>query len=352
MTTQDELYMRRCIELAQCGMGYTAPNPMVGAVVVHEGKIIGEGYHRLCGQAHAEVNAINSVEDQSLLAKSTIYVSLEPCAHFGKTPPCCDLIIDKKIPNVVVGCVDTFSKVSGRGLAKMREAGINVKVGVLEDEARDLNRRFFTFHEKQRPYIILKWAQTADGYIDMLSTSKSSSRGVWITNDACKNLVHRWRAEEASILVGTNTAATDDPQLNIRNWHGNAPLRIVLDRALRLPQSLHLFDGSQPTIVFTEKQTQLSLPNVEHVQISFADNLWDNVFTELHKRNIQSIIVEGGQKTLQGLIDKNLWDEARLFVGDKMFGEGIEAPTFAATPQSSEQIGDTKLYTYRNKKAE
>lgn len=348
MMNIDEQYMSRCIELAKCGIGNVAPNPMVGAVIVCDGKIIGEGYHRQCGQAHAEVNAVNSVADQSLLSRSTIYVSLEPCAHFGKTPPCCDLIIEKHIPNVVVGCVDSFSKVSGRGIAKMRDAGINVKIGVLEQECRELNRRFFTFHEKQRPYIILKWAQTRDGFIDMLPEQKSSSRGVWITDDVCKTLVHRWRTEEPAILVGTNTAAIDNPQLNARNWCGKSPVRIVLDRTLRLSHDLNIFDGSQPTIVYTEKSNFTVLNNVEFVNVPFDARLWQTIFADLHSRNIQSIIVEGGRQVLQSIIEQNLWDEARVFVGDKTFCKGIGVPAFPFAPIRTEQVGSCWLGWYWN----
>ena len=245
----DEKFMLRCHDLARLGIARTAPNPMVGCVIVLDEKIIGEGYHRKCGEAHAEVNAINSVSNHELLKKSTLYVSLEPCSHYGKTPPCTDLIISKKIPRVVIGCVDSFSEVSGRGIKKLKQAGCDVIVGVLENESRELNKRFFTFNEKKRPYIILKWAQTLDGFIDIIRTDENQIAPTWISNEHSRMLVHKWRSHEDAIMVGTNTAEKDNPSLNVRDWDGKNPLRVVLDRQLRLNEKLNLFNNKIQTII-------------------------------------------------------------------------------------------------------
>ena len=254
MKRTDENYMMRCLELAEHGRQTVAPNPMVGSVIVHDGKIIGEGFHRKYGGPHAEVNAINSVENQKLLKHSTLYVNLEPCAHHGKTPPCSDLIIAKQIPKVVIGSKDIFAKVAGKGIEKMKNAGIDIKVGVLEKESLELNKRFFIFHEQKRPYIILKWAETIDGYIDI--DRKKENNGIsWITHPYLRIPVHKWRSEEAGIIIGTNTALNDNPKLNTRLWYGKNPVRFVLDRNLSLPSDLSIFDGEIPTYIFTEKLT-------------------------------------------------------------------------------------------------
>ncbi|MDP4185415.1 MAG: bifunctional diaminohydroxyphosphoribosylaminopyrimidine deaminase/5-amino-6-(5-phosphoribosylamino)uracil reductase RibD, partial [Bacteroidota bacterium] len=266
--TIDEIFMHRCLDLARLGAGVTAPNPMVGSVIVHEGKIIGEGFHQRFGEAHAEVNAINSVKDEDLLQKSTLYVNLEPCAHYGKTPPCAKLIIEKKIPRVIIGTVDPFAKVSGRGIQMLREAGIDVTVGVLSEECNQLNRRFFTFYQKKRPYIILKWAQTLDGYIDILREPESYGHPVWITNYLSKVSVHRLRTEETAIMIGTNTAEKDNPSLTAREWTGDSPMRIVLDRDLRLRNTLKIFDDSVHTLVFT-KRYLTGKKNLEYVHIDY-----------------------------------------------------------------------------------
>lgn len=342
----DEMYMKRCIALALLGRGSTSPNPMVGSVIVCEGKIIGEGYHKQCGEAHAEVNAIGSVKDLSLLAKSTLYVNLEPCAHFGKTPPCSDLIVAHKIPRVVIGCVDSYSEVAGKGIAKMKKAGIDVTVGVLEEESVRLNRRFFTFHMHKRPYIILKWAQTLDGYIDLIGSRKEQQRGVWITNHLCKKIVHKWRTEEDAILVGTNTALVDNPQLNVREWKGKNPIRLVFDRSKRLPANLNLFDGSQPTIVFTEKKKS-SKENLTFIQMTFGENPIKTVLDKLFEMNIQSVIVEGGELLLSDFIDNGYWDEARVFVGNRFFGEGVHAPKFDFQPFTTRMIDDSQLLLFK-----
>lgn len=266
-----EYFIARCIELAKNGFGTTYPNPMVGSVIVYDGQIIGEGWHRKAGEAHAEVNAIRSVKDPSVLDKATIYVSLEPCSHFGKTPPCCDLIIENKIPNVVIGTVDSNIKVAGNGIKRLKEAGANVIVGILEKECHELNQRFFTFNEKKRPYIILKWAQTQDGFIAPLE--KKEQKPVWITNSYSRQLVHKWRAEEQAILVGTQTVIDDNPQLNTRDWEGNNPIRVVIDQNNRVPKTAHVFDNQLKTIVFSKYNVMLASENIIYESIDFQQNI-------------------------------------------------------------------------------
>ncbi len=346
--TDHQKYMKRCIELAKLGMGNVAPNPMVGSVIVHKSKIIGEGFHRQYGQAHAEVNAINSVKNKSLLKSSTIYVSLEPCAHHGKTPPCADLIVEKQIPRVVIACIDTFAKVSGKGIDKLRNAGCDVTVGVLEQESIELNKRFFTFHNKKRPYIILKWAETIDGFIDIDQREKNAVEPYWITNSLSKKLVHKWRTEEAAFMVGTNTAINDNPQLTVREWKGRNPLRIVVDRDLKLPNTLNLFDNEAKTIVFNNKKHNFA-DNVEFVNIAFNNSLHE-IVNELYARNIQSLVVEGGRLLLESFIQNNLWDEARVFIGNKKFKTGVKAPVFNQIPYSTKMIDDSKLMFFNNTK--
>lgn len=319
---EEEKYMRRCIQLAQNGLCNAAPNPMVGAVIVCGGKIIGEGYHIRCGEAHAEVNAIRSVKDSSLLKHSTIYVSLEPCSHYGKTPPCADLIIEKQIPRVVIGCQDPFSKVAGRGIQKLKDAGREVVVGVLEGECRHLIKRFITFHQLHRPYITLKWAESADGFIDLC---RKDGHPVILSTPLTSMLVHKKRAEHAAILVGTRTAELDNPSLNVRNWYGRPPLRLVLDRKRRLSPALHLFDGSVPTLIFTE-QPHPSLPNVEYLPIDFQQDILPQIMLTLYERGIQSLLVEGGSALLQSFIDAGLWDEAFVEVSPMRLASGVKAP--------------------------
>ena len=338
---QHKHYMHRCLQLAANGMGHVAPNPMVGSVIVYNDKIIGEGYHRQYGGPHAEVHAIASVADQHLLQHSTLYVNLEPCAHFGKTPPCADLIIEKKIPRVVIGSVDTFSKVAGKGIERMRNAGIEVTVAILEKESRWLNRRFFTFHEKKRPYIILKWAQTRDGFVDVIRQA-TPARPTWITNDECRMLVHKWRSEEMGILVGTNTALLDNPMLNLRSWSGKAPIRIVIDRNMRLPQHLHVFDKSQPTLVFTSCYNNTE-DNLRFIQLEGQQCQAGSILDACYQENIQSILIEGGSQTLQRFIDAQLWDEVRRFTGDVYFLNGIAAPKLPFIPCYEEQVGNSLL---------
>ena len=341
-----EHYIARCIELAKNGFGTTYPNPMVGSVIVYNGQIIGEGWHKKAGEPHAEVNAIRSVKDRSLLDKATIYVSLEPCSHFGKTPPCCDLIIENKIPNVVIGTVDSNIKVAGNGIKRLREAGANVIVGVLEDECYELNQRFFTFHEKKRPFIILKWAQTKDGFIAPLE--KKEQKPVWITNSYSRQLVHKWRTEEQAILVGTQTVIDDNPQLNARDWDGNNPIRIVIDQNNRIPITSYVFDNQTKTILFSNNKTLVSSENCIFEVIEFQQNIAQQIIDKLYEHQIQSLIVEGGAQTLQTFIEANLWDEARIFTGNIEFENGIKAPIFNQIPYKKEEIATDELLIIRN----
>lgn len=316
----DEQMMQRCIQLAENGLGTTYPNPMVGCVIVHDGKIIAEGWHQKAGEPHAEVNSIAQIQDKEILKKSTLYVSLEPCAHHGKTPPCADLIVQHQIPKVVVGTVDPFAKVNGLGIQKLKNAGIEVISGVLEKECRDLNKRFFTFHRQKRPYVILKWAQTVDGFM-----AAENGEQKWITDEYSKQIVHKWRTEEQSILVGTKTAETDNPQLNARLWNGNQPIRLVFDKDLKLNTDLNLFDKSQRSIVFTEKAKE-NEGNLEFIQVLFDENLPNSILQKLYELEIQSIIIEGGKRTLESFIQNDLWDEARIFTSSGSWNSGIHSP--------------------------
>lgn len=346
--THQEPYMQRCIELAREGLGKTAPNPMVGSVIVYNNKIIGEGYHREYGKAHAEVNAINSVKEKNLLSKSTLYVSLEPCCHWGKTPPCTDLIIKSKIPHVVVASVDPYESVAGNGISILRNNGVKVDVGLLRQQAISLNKRFFTYHKKKRPYIILKWAQTADALIDIERLPGTPARPTWITSEKLRMLVHKWRTEEQAIMVGTITALKDNPKLNVRDWSGKQPLRIVLDENLTLSDSLSLFDNSQKTIVFNNVKNNLN-ENTQWIQTDFAEEAFlDNILRILAEKGIQSIIIEGGQKLLQTFISRNLWDEARVFQGNKFFVKGLRAPVLPDDNFKMSLIGNEVLYFFKN----
>ena len=320
--TNDEKYMMRCIQLAQNGKLGAAPNPMVGAVVVCDGRIIGEGYHAKCGEAHAEVNAINSVKDESLLRRSTLYVSLEPCAHYGKTPPCAKLIVSKGIPKVVIGCQDPFSKVAGKGIEILKQAGCEVVVGVLEKACQDLNKAFFTVQLKHRPFITLKWAQSADGFMDV---ERNDGEPVKLSSPLTQLIAHKRRAEHQAIIVGTQTARLDNPSLNVRDWCGPQPLRIVIDKDLTLPRHLHLFDGSQPTLVVTEKNETIA--GAMTLQVDFNQSILPQLMEELQRRNIQSLLVEGGSKLLQSFIDEGLWDEAYVEHCPQVLGHGILSPS-------------------------
>ena len=345
--------MCRCLELAKNGLGTTYPNPMVGSVIVCDGKIIGEGWHKKSGEPHAEVNAVNSVRDKSLLKKSTIYVSLEPCSHFGKTPPCSDLIIANKIPNVVIGIVDSNVKVAGNGIKKLIEAGAKVTVGVLETECKELNKRFFTFHEKKRPYVILKWAETQDGFIApskilRKTLNDNEQKPVWITNDFSRQLVHKWRSEEQTILVGTQTAIDDNPKLDVRNWTGKNPVRIVLDQNNRIPKDSHIYDNQVNTIIFSNSSIVNNTENTIFEFIDFKQNLAEQILNVLYKHQIQSVIIEGGSRTLQTFIDENLWDEVRVFIGSNHFVTGIKAPILALKNIKKHTIGNDSLLISKN----
>ena len=343
----NETYMKRCLDLAVKGLGQVAPNPMVGSVIVCDGEIIGEGYHEQYGQAHAEVNAINAVKDKTLLKKSTLYVNLEPCSHFGKTPPCADLIVEHKIPYVVIGSIDTNSLVSGKGIEKLAKAGIDVKVGVLEEDCKKLNKRFFTFHEKKRPYIILKWAQTADGFIDAKRNEENTSKPIQISNSDSKKLLHLWRSQEQAIMIGTNTALLDNPQLTVREVKGKNPLRITIDKWLRIPKQFNLFDKTTPTLIFTSVD-EPSQSNLEFVKINFEQAVIPQVLEELYKRNIHSLLVEGGELLLNSFIDEGLWDSARVFISEKELGKGVKAPILKQKPIVKENISGDKLLFYVN----
>ncbi|HEY5391838.1 MAG TPA: bifunctional diaminohydroxyphosphoribosylaminopyrimidine deaminase/5-amino-6-(5-phosphoribosylamino)uracil reductase RibD [Hanamia sp.] len=317
-----EQYMHRCLQLAALGAGNVAPNPMVGAVLVYENEIIGEGYHEKFGEAHAEVNCINRVSEKnkSLIKKSTIYVSLEPCSHHGKTPPCTDLILEKEIKKVVIGCQDIYEEVAGKGIAKLRNAGVEVVVGILEKESLELNKRFFIFHQKKRPYIILKWAQSVNGKIG----SKGEER-ILISNDYSNRMVHKWRSEEASILVGTNTILKDNPSLTTRLWKGKTPVRIGIDKKLKLDPKLKIFNHEALTIIYNCLKNDVD-KNVRFINLQ-KDHFLMQMLHSLYENNIQSVLVEGGEKTLQSFIDEGLWDEARIITNNQITIEnGIDAP--------------------------
>ncbi|MEX0315988.1 MAG: bifunctional diaminohydroxyphosphoribosylaminopyrimidine deaminase/5-amino-6-(5-phosphoribosylamino)uracil reductase RibD [Allomuricauda sp.] len=345
-----EKYMLRCIQLGKKGLGSTAPNPMVGSVIVYQNQIIGEGFTSPYGEAHAEVNAINSVKDKSLLSKSTIYVTLEPCSHYGKTPPCADLIVEHQIPEVVIGLKDPHSKVSGKGIEKLKTAGVKVNVGVLEDECRRHHQRFLTYQEKKRPYVILKWAQTLDGFIAPdTSKREKNPQPFWITNTYSKQLVHQWRSEEQAILVGTQTVLEDNPKLTTRNWKGKDPIRVVLDRSLKIPKGFHVLDNSVKTIVLTEVNNKSKyLDDIAYEVVDFSLPLATLICKVLYTYNITSILVEGGSRTIQTFIAENLWDEARVFNGASIFEDGISAPKLSAEPKENNNILSDTLSIYTN----
>jgi diaminohydroxyphosphoribosylaminopyrimidine deaminase / 5-amino-6-(5-phosphoribosylamino)uracil reductase len=342
-------YIQRCIDLALLGSAYVSPNPMVGSVIVCDHKIIGEGYHRAYGQVHAEVNAINQVFEnhenaRELLKRSTIYVNLEPCSHFGKTPPCADLIISNEIPRVVIGCRDPFDQINGKGIEKLRNAGIEVLEGIMTEECIDINKRFFTRIQKQRPYIILKWAQTKDGFF-----APSDGSQKWISSQNAKQLVHRWRTEEDAVLIGKNTALADNPQLNSREWPGKDPIRIVIDRRLELPRDLNVFDQSQDTIIFNEQKTDL-VDRIKYLELEDFDNLLPQLIAyQLYLMDIQSLIVEGGAETLNMFIMAGLWDEARVFTGPDKWNSGIPAPILFTKPGEAQTVGPDVLNIWFNK---
>ena len=336
--------MHRCLQLAQLGASAVAPNPMVGSVLVYNEKIIGEGYHEQYGQSHAEVNCINSVldADKHLISMSTIYVSLEPCAHFGKTPPCADLIIQHQITKVVVGCRDPFKEVYGKGIEKLQQAGIDVTVAVLEKECEKINKRFFTFHTKHRPYIILKWAETANHFIGYNSAIR-----LMISSETTNRLVHKWRSEEAGILVGTNTAHMDNPSLSNRLWSGRQPVRLIIDKTLQLPNTLRLFDKSQPTLLFNHLKNKEE-ENLQFYQLNDRKEFLPQIMDACYQKNIQSVMVEGGSKTLQSFIDNDLWDEARIITNTTLtIADGIPSPTLKnARLIDTMMIGRDRIASY------
>ena len=342
-----EIYMQRCLQIAQNAIGVSRPNPAVGAVIVHNDIIIGEGFTSIYGENHAEVNAVNSVKDVTILKEATIYVTLEPCSHFGKTPPCADLLVKHQFKKVVIGCIDSNTLVSGKGIERLKNAGIEVIVGVLEKECREHHKRFFTVQEKKRPYIILKWAQTKDGFI--APKTKNFQKPVWISNQYSRQLVHKFRAQEQAILVGTKTVLDDNPSLNLRDWFGNHPVRIVLDKDFKIPQNLAVYDKSVKTIFITDiKNMHTSSENIFFEGIDFNQKIANQICDILQKHQIQSVIIEGGTKTIQTFIDENLWDEARVFESDFTLINGTKAPILAGKVISEIDIKNDILKIYGN----
>jgi diaminohydroxyphosphoribosylaminopyrimidine deaminase/5-amino-6-(5-phosphoribosylamino)uracil reductase len=343
----DNKFMRRCLELASGAEGMTYPNPMVGSVIVRNGNIIGEGFHLKAGGPHAEVIAINSVADKSVLDDSTLYVNLEPCSHFGKTPPCSDYIIANSIPKVVIGTTDTSEKVSGEGIKKLKAAGCEVVSGVIEEDCRWLNRRFFTFNEKKRPYITLKWAQSADGYIDIVRSDDNKSGPHWISGKPERVLVHKWRASEQAILVGAGTLRSDNPALNVREWKGNDPLRIILSSSGKLDVDLAAGKIKSGLLVFTHN-AEVKIPDARMVLLSHNSPSSFQIAEYLYKEGIQSLFIEGGAMVLNHFIESGLWDEARIFRGKSFFNSGIQAPLIKGYPDSVVEYSGSTLETYRN----
>ena len=341
----DEIYIQRCIDLAKKGVRAVAPNPMVGCVIVLEEKIIGEGSHKVYGGPHAEVLAIENVSEKHLLKKATLYVTLEPCSHIGKTAPCADLIIKYGIRKVIIGTIDPNPLVGGKGIEKLKNAGIKVTEGVLQEQCLELNKRFFTFHQKQRPYVILKWAQTLDGFLDRLREDDTEKVN-WISAPETRTLVHKWRSEEQSILVGRNTIINDNPSLTVREYGGLNPIRLVIDSQLQISESLNVYSKEAPTIVFNRIKDAKD-NNIEWVKIKETST--KNILDELYKREIQSVFVEGGSRTLQYFIIDNVWDEARVIVGQKSFSEGYKAPVINKIPVKSIPFGKDMLHYFKRK---
>lgn len=338
--------MSRCLQLAQYGDGYVAPNPMVGAVLVCGDVIIGEGYHKRYGEPHAEPNAIHSVKNVELLKQATLYVSLEPCSYYGKTPPCADLIVRSGIPRVVIGTLDPNPKVSGRGVEILRKAGIEVIVGVMEAECRELNKRFFIFQEEKRPYVLLKWAQTRDGFMDRKRMDRSEDP-LLISNNITRQLTHKMRSENQSILVGANTVLLDNPSLTVRNWSGKSPVRIAIDRQRRIPGHFNILDGSIHTIVFTEREPEYK-PNVEFVQVVFDGNGIKSILHKIYERNINSVLVEGGASILNSFLEAGLWDEANIEVSPQRINDGVKAPVLNVLPVSRKIYYNHDWLFYKN----
>ncbi|MEN9291932.1 MAG: riboflavin biosynthesis protein RibD [Bacteroidota bacterium] len=340
-----EDFMHRCLDLARLGGIAVAPNPMVGCVLVKNGLIIGEGYHQKFGEAHAEVNAIASVQDAAAIEGATAYVSLEPCSHFGKTPPCSNLLIEKKVAHVVIATKDPNPKVAGKGIERLQKAGIQVTVGVLEDAARELNKRFFSFHEKQRPYVTLKWAQTKDGFLDKLRGD--NEKGInWITGEEARALVHHWRSQEMSILVGKHTALNDNPSLTVRDVAGQNPIRILIDSQLQVKNDLSLFSEAAPTLIFNRIKND-QIDGIEWIKIKETSTKL--ILEELYKRGIHSVMVEGGSRTLQYFIIDNVWDEAFVLVGDLKFEQGVKAPVLNKIPVKSHYFGTDQVFYFKRR---
>lgn len=343
------MYMQRCLDLALNGLGHVAPNPLVGAVIVHKDRIIGEGYHQKFGEAHAEVNAIKDAltkNPEALLEESTIYVSLEPCSHTGKTGPCTTAILGHGFKKIVIACEDPFEKVRGSGIKILQSAGMEVVTGILEKEALDINKRFICYHTKKRPYIILKFAESQDHFI---AAENPNEENRWISNTFSRKLVHRWRSEEQAVMVGTTTAQMDDPALTLRDWPGKQPLRIVIDRNLRLPKNLKLFDQSAATLIFNEEK-DLSDSNLEFLRLNFNKDLMKGICRVLFEKSIQSVMVEGGQKLFQSFIEANLWDEARIFTSKSIIENGVKSPVIKGELISEEQIESDVLRIFRYEK--
>lgn len=345
-----EKYILRCIQVAKNGLGITFPNPMVGSVIVHGNEIIGEGFTSPYGGPHAEVNAINSVKNKALLSNTTLYVTLEPCSHYGKTPPCADLIIEHQIPKVVIGLLDPHDKVAGNGIKKLKDAGCEVIVNILETECREHHKRFLTYQEQKRPFIILKWAETLDGFIaPEQSLRETDPSPYWITNIHSRQLVHKWRSEEQAILVGTNTILKDNPKLNVRLWTGKSPIRILIDKNLKVGSDFYVMDGSVKTIVITQiEHRKRYITGVDYEVIDFSKNVALQICKVLHKHSILSVIIEGGSKTLQMFLDANLWDEARIFKGANHFTKGLKAPILNKTPVGKRTITTDTLTFFSN----
>ena len=347
--TLDEKFMYRCLQLAKKGEGFAKPNPMVGAVIVHNGQIIGEGYHRQFGEAHAEVNAVNSVKDPSLLSSSTMYVSLEPCAHHGKTPPCAELVIEKKIPKVVIAVSDPNPKVSGKGIAMMQNAGINVTVGVLQKEAEELNRTFFVNQLYNRPYIILKWAQSADGFIDHNRSSAEEKAPALISNELTHSIVHKFRTQVQGIMVGTNTALLDNPKLTARKWFGNNPVRIMIDRDAKISPEAAIFNDDTKVIFFTQSDYPIKKNNIKSIVINFNEDTNIQILKHLYAERIFSVIVEGGARLLSTFIEKNIWDEAYVEISEKKLISGVEAPKISMDNAIIKKYLDSAQHHLKNK---
>lgn len=351
----DQRLMARAIELARSGMGAVAPNPLVGAVLARDGQILSEGYHAVYGESHAERAALDRARQNGVDTQgATLYVTLEPCNHQGKTPPCTEAILEAKLARVVVAGLDPNPQMSGQSVELLRQAGIDVEVGLLREEAERMNRRYITYRTRRRPYVVLKWAQTLDGYID--AERAPGGLPVWITNQHAQTLVHKWRSEEGALMVGTNTVVRDNPYLNIRYWHGTNPLRVVLDRTLRIPPECHVFDGTIPTMVFagnnqsaSKKADQIAgIKGLDLQLVDFMKGIENVVLEKLYEKQITSIMVEGGGLLLSNFLKRDLWDEARVFIGNRIFRGGVPAPPMPVCTSRFEQVGDAQLHTFIN----